>query len=175
MKKVFSVLLMLVLICTAGFATAEGLDYSSMSDEELHATISSARNELTRRELIAEEKLVIFEADNVQAYLTGNYEVYGSDTVFLNLEAVIINDSDATVSLMTEACCINGWDVWSMGIANTSAGKKHKGNFNIKLTDAEIATFEEIEEIEFTFYLSNAETYKRIGESTSVVVHYNVE
>ena len=175
MKKMFSLFLVLLLVCTTAFSFAEGLDYSAMTSEELYEIISAARNELTKRELVASEKLVIFEAEGVQVYLTGEHRVYGTDSVFLDLEAVVINDSDVPVSLSTAACSVNGWDVWNMGISSTSAGKKQKSNFNINLTDAEISTYEEIEEIEFTLYLVNSETYKRVGENVSVIVHFNAE
>lgn len=173
MKKMLSLFLVLLLVCTAAFA--EGLDFPAMTEEELHEIISAARNELTKRELVASEKLVIFEAEGVQVYLTGEHRVYGTDTVFLDLEAVVINDSDVPVSLSTAACSVNGWNVWNMGISSTSVGKKQKGNFNINLTDAEISSYEEIEEIEFSLYLVNAETYQRVGEEVNVIVHFNAE
>lgn len=175
MKKMIVLLVSILLVVATGVSCAEGIDYAVMSDEDLHAVVNSARNELTRRELIAAEKLVLLDRDGVQAYLTGEYRIYGSDEIFMEIEAVVINDSEASVSLMSDGCCINGWDVWCMGIGDTTAGKKKKGNITVKLTDAEISTYEEIEEIEFSLYLSNSETYQRINESETLVVHFNAE
>lgn len=54
MKKVLAAFLALLLLC--GSCLAEGLDYASMTDAQLHDIVNAARNELTRRELVAEGK-----------------------------------------------------------------------------------------------------------------------
>ena len=68
---------------------------------------------------------------------------------------------------------MNGWDVFSTGITNTSPGKKQKGKLTIKIADAEISTYEELEEIEFVFKLSDGETYKAISLTDPITVHFN--
>ena len=60
MKKFLTVLLALLLLC--GSCLAEGLDYASMTDAQLHDIVDAARNELTKRELVAAEKTVLFRA-----------------------------------------------------------------------------------------------------------------
>ena len=47
MKKFLTVLLALLLLC--GSCLAEGLDYASMTDAQLHDIVDAARNELTKR------------------------------------------------------------------------------------------------------------------------------
>ena len=59
MKKFLTVLLALLLLC--GSCLAEGLNYASMTDAQLHDIVDAARNELTKRELVAAEKTVLFE------------------------------------------------------------------------------------------------------------------
>ena len=61
MKKFLTVLLALLLLC--GSCLAEGLDYASMTDAQLHDIVDAARNELTKRELVAEGKTLLFEQD----------------------------------------------------------------------------------------------------------------
>ena len=65
MKKFLTVLLALLRLC--GSCLAEGLDYASMTDAQLHDIVDAARNELTKRELVAEGKTLLFEQDGVFA------------------------------------------------------------------------------------------------------------
>ena len=45
MKKILTVVLALLLLCSS--CLAEGLDYASMTDTQLHDIVDAARNELT--------------------------------------------------------------------------------------------------------------------------------
>lgn len=96
MKKIALLLLLSLALSTA---CAEGLDFSSMDDAQLHTIIDSARNELAMRELVMSENVVLFEQDGVSVYLTGEYETmeYDSENLYMLLKAVIINDSNAAV------------------------------------------------------------------------------
>lgn len=49
MKKFLTVLLALLLLC--GSCLAEGLNYASMTDAQLHDIVDAARNELTNGSL----------------------------------------------------------------------------------------------------------------------------
>ena len=173
MKKTLSffIALLVLLTCTA-FAEA-ALDYTAMTDEQLHQIIDEARNELTKREMVAAENLVLFEQDGVTVYLTGAYEPWGSDNVYLDLEAVVINDSDKTVSILIDACSINGWDVYSSGVSDTSAGKKQKGQLEFLLTDAGISTYEEIEEVEIDFTIYDSDNWETISTAEDIIVNFN--
>ena len=173
MKRIFGIILTLALIftCTASAETA--LDYAVLSDEQLHEIIDAARNELAKRELTMAEDTVLFEQDGVTVYLTGNYEVWGYDNSYLDIEAVVVNDSDKLVSILIDIASINGWDVYSSGIPETSAGKKQKGILEFLLTDAEISTYEEVEEIEVNFTLYDSENWEIISTIEGIVIHCN--
>lgn len=54
MKKFLTVLLALLLLC--GSCLAEGLDYASMTDAQLHDIVDAARNELTNGSLWLRER-----------------------------------------------------------------------------------------------------------------------
>lgn len=171
MRRIVSFMLVVVLLfcCTA---YSEGLDVSSMTDEQLHKIIDLAKNELLKRELIAQEKLIIFDQDGVQLYLTGEYKFR---LPYMELNAVVINNSDVTVAFSTDyKVSVNGWEVWGDPdyLGKTSPGKKHKGNFTIKIEDAEVGSFDEIEEIEFNLTLVNADTNRVISTAPTVTVHY---
>ncbi len=143
MKRFLSVLFVIMLI--TGISYAE--DYSSKTDDELYAIQDAVRNELTKREMTTEGNILIFEHEGVSVYLTGEYSYDYRDA--LNLDAIIINDSDKEFSFYTELS-VNGWDVYS-----NSAGieahphKKNKDDININISDAGIKTYEEIEEMDF--------------------------
>ncbi len=173
MKKLISILAALMLL--GGIAVSEGIDYASLTDDQLHEIIDLARNELARRELVAQEKTVLFEQDGVQLYLTGNYKVdeWGEGKHVLQLEAVVVNESDRKISVHIDTVSVNGWNVYGGSISNIDAGKKKKGSFEIRLYDADIHSYEEIEDIEFSFKVLD-ESYSRIfSTETPITVHFN--
>lgn len=175
MKKLFSVLMVLVLIFSTA-ALAEGIDFASMNDAALHAMIDGARNELAKRELIATENTVLFEQDGVQVYLTGENEVWGSDGYYaLNLGVVLINESDSSVFVTANAAYVNGWEVYGGGITDTAAGKKQRAAIDFTISEAGISTIEEIEELEIEFWVCDSESYMAIAELEPVTIHFNAQ
>ena len=175
MKRLICALLAaLMLLC--GMAVAEEIDFASMDDSALHAMIDGARNELTKRELIAAENTVLFEQDGVTVYLTGNYDVWGYDEDnYLDLEAVLVNESDKMLYVTVRYAYINGWEVSGGAFSDTDAGKKAKDTLQFYLTDAGVATYEEIEDIEMTFAIVDSATYETITVLEPITVHFNAE
>ncbi len=174
MKRFLSVLLLLIVV----FSTchAEGLDYSSLSTEELHQIINSARNELTVRELNAAENTVLLDQNDVKVYLTGKYEIWGDkadDYMYLDLEVVVVNDSDYLLSVIVDSACVNGWEVYTSGISDTSPGKKQRGSLEFKISDGEAYTYEEVEEIEMNILLYDSEEWETIAELDTITLHIN--
>ena len=169
MKKLALILVMLLVFASA---CAEGLDFASMDDATLHSIVDSARNELTKRELNAGENTVLFEQEGVTVYLTGEYETEEYDTVYLSLNAVIVNDSDKTVWISTDSLSVNGWDVYSYGLPDTTAGKKQKCELEFCISDAEISSYDELEEIEVVFSLVDSDTYETFSTTEPIVLHF---
>ena len=169
MKKFISMILILVLSIAATFAFAEGVDVSSMTDEELRAIVDSARNELVKRELTAEADTVLFDAEGVKMYLTGNSRV-SSDGEYAYFEVVVVNDTDVEVGITVESASINGWDVFGSDVYGTSAGKKQKAEMFFKIADAEISTIEEIDDLELTFRLFDSDNSTFITEESDPVI-----
>lgn len=173
MKRIISLILaMLMLIAGTAFAEAT-IDFTAMTDEQLHDLINGARNELAKRELAMSADLTLFEQDGVTVYLTGEYEIWGSDNIYIDFEAVVVNDSDKLVSILVDISSINGWDVYGSGISETSAGKKQKGNLEFLLTDADISTYEEIEEIELSLTIYDSENWETISTVEGIVIQFN--
>ena len=175
MMKRFTAVLFAALFLVMNVAFAEGLDFASMSDEELHSIIGGARNELAKRELVAGENTVLFEENGVSVYLTGEHDVYGDDTLYLELGAVVVNDTEYSIGVDLESVSINGWIVYGGGVSETEPGKRQEGTLDIDLSDAEISSYEEIEDIEFEFYVYDEETYDTLFSVDPVTVHFNAE
>ena len=174
MKKAFVILLVAIMLLSIPVEVfAEMPDFAAMSEEEIHELIDLARNELKKRELNFEEKMILFEQDGVTVYLTGYYNCYGSDNVYLELYAVAINDSDHDISVSFDSATINGWDVYNSGIYEVTAHHKKKGDFEFCLTDADITSFEEVEEIIFNLYLYDSAEWERISTLDTIIVNFN--
>jgi len=172
MKKILALVMVLVCIFCWGFASAEGLDFASMSDEQLQAIIDGAKAELSSRNGGAVADGVLIDQDGVKVYLTGEYEVWGYDSFYLSLEAIIENNSDRGISVDFMSASINGWEVYGSGIYDTGSGKKQKGVFEFNLSDAGISTYEEVEEIEMNFYFFDSESYDTIKEFDPITLTF---
>lgn len=172
-KRILAALLATLLLLSL-CAFAEGMDFASMTDEELHALVDGARNELANRELAATADTVLIDQDDVKVYLTGEHKV-SSNGSYLYMEAVVVNDSDKQISILIDSSSINGWDVFSTGISETNPGKKQKGEFDFSLEDAGISSYEEIEEIEMELYLFDSINYDRISDNISITLQFNAE
>ena len=176
-KKTLCALLTLVILLGVALpleAFADSPDVSSMTTEELHELINAARNELTARELNAEGETVLFDQDGVKVYLTGNYTIESYDwATYIYLEAVVINDTDSTIDVFFVSSTVNGWDVDNIGIGEITTGHKKKGNFELTISDAEINSYEEIEDAEFVFYVMDDATWDHLFETDSITVHFS--
>lgn len=173
MKKLPALFLVLILLFSTCFA--EGLDYSSMTDAQLHDIVDAARNELAKRELTTAGNTVLLDQDGVQVYLTGDYTITGSSK-YLVLDVVVINDSDKNISVSIDSdCSINGWAVSTMGCGETPAGKKKRAELSFKLSDAGISTYEEIEDIEMTLYLYDMDKWETVSRTETITLHPNAK
>ena len=171
MRKFLAILFAALLLC--GSCLAEGLDYASMTDDQLHAIVDAARNELAKRELVAEGDTLLFEKDGVSVYLTSDFEAnsYGR----MRAKVVIINDSDKNMGVGIDSLCVNGWELTTLGFSTVSAGKKSKDELYFDGEDAEITSVEEIETIEITFHTYDGDTYQTISKIDPVTLHFNVQ
>ena len=176
MKKFLTVLLALLLLC--GSCLAEGLNYASMTDAQLHDIVDAARNELTKRELVAAEKTVLFAQDGVTVYMTGDYTIRESsisDDIWLKINIVVVNDSGRDVGIDTVNPSVNGWDVSASILSTTTKGKKSKQELTLNVKDAEVKSLDEIEELEIAFRMFDGETYKTFAEMPAITLHFNVQ
>ena len=176
MKRLLGLLFAVLFIFSISVeAFAELPDFTSLTDEELHALVDGARNELKARELVINEKTVLLNQEGVQIYLTGPYEVEAqsySNYTTISFEAVVVNDTDKKINVSFESSSVNGWDVDNSGILEISAGKKKKGNLKLRISDADITTYEEIEDIELVFKVWDDDTWNTMFTSDNVIVYF---
>ena len=167
MRRIAFTFLALVMLFTAVFpcaAFAEAPDFSAATVDEILEVLNAIRNELVSRDLVQREDVVLIDENDVKLYLTGKYEIeeYSSGTVYIELEAVVVNNTDKKIGVRPDSSSVNGWDVDYSGISDVSAGKKKKGEIELKISDADISTFEEIEDVELTMLVYDGENYQTI-------------
>lgn len=172
MRKVFGIVLAMLLLCSSAFATGE--DYSSMSVPELQEVINAARNTLLTKTAQADGKLFIMEEDNgLQIYLTGKGEENWLGTY--ELEIVVINNGNNAVSIAFDNIVVNGWETNTFGesVQDVGAGKKKKDAFPIIFEDTDISSISEVEEVEISFHTFDPSSYKTISEFGPYTIYYD--
>lgn len=160
MKRFLAIILVLILFIPETVAFAANIDWKSMSDQEIVDSINAGRIELASRQTDAPDHITIINQDNIEVYLTGNYsyDSYG-DTIDLYLEAVVVNGTNFTLNISDNGCCVNGWNVDTSGIYETPANRKQKDSFTLRISDADISTFEEITDIDFVLTAYEKDNY----------------
>lgn len=160
MKRIIA-LIFVLLLC--GSALAATIDWSAMSDDEIRAAISEANAELSKRvsatggALRMSEGTVLINQQGVLVTLTGNVETMGS---FMELEVIVENNSDEPIYVNVSSSSINGWEVFGSGIADIGVGKKKKGDLMFSMSDADINSPSQIEGLELTLSVANADTWR---------------
>lgn len=160
MKKLIALLLALLFCACA--ASASEIDWSGMTDDEIKGIIAEAQAELSKRSPAVEgalpiaEGTVLLDRDGILATLTGKVDTLGS---LMTLEVIVENNSAEPIFLNVHSSSINGWEVFGAGISDIGAGKKKKGDLMFTLDDAGISSPSEIEELELTLSVANADTW----------------
>jgi len=162
-KKIVAVALMMILCATAAFAAE--IDWASMTDDEIRSIIAEAQEELAKRAPVAEgalriaEGTVLIDRDGILVTLTGKIETMGT---LMELEVIVENNSAEPIYVNVSGSSINGWEVFGAGLADIGSGKKKKGDLMFTLDDANINSPSEIEELELTLSVANADTWSTI-------------
>jgi hypothetical protein len=173
MKKMIVILVSLALICASSLA--EGIDWASMTDEELHAAIEAAQAELNGRYNIGSNDLtaeiVVFNQDGRTLTLSngreGNYMNYD---LCLEFDAVYENNGESNDELVLNECYVNGWDIGALGDFDSRPGHRKMDTIVIGLDDTDVKSLDEIETIEFVFgYLDEDYSF----ESFAPVIIYS--
>lgn len=173
MKRLLACIIAILLAAMSIPALAAEVDLASMTDDEIQNLIDAGRNVLLERSLVADGKTLVFEQDGISLYLMGDMNI--SSSGFLYVKAIIVNDSNTTVSLTNNACSINGWMTFMNGFGAVAPGKKASGELSFDVRDTDIASVEDIEEIEFCIDVFDKDTPKIWFTTEPVVVYFKGE
>lgn len=171
MKKWIALILVFALMSTVALASEN--DWSSMTDDDIRAIIAEAQDELAKRTPIAEGTLpiadgtVLINQNGILVTLTGKVETMGS---IMKLEVIIENKGTEPIYVNVTGSSINGWEVFGAGVADIGAGKKKKGDLMFTLEDADISSPTEIEELELTLSVANADTWSTMFTTEAMVL-----
>ena len=172
MKKLLSftlTLTMILALAVPAFADVPG--FTDMTTDEIMEIINAARNELISRELKAAENTILLDQNDVQIYLTGKHSVDSYDEyVDLYLEVVVVNNTGRKINVDLDSITVNGWDVDAWGIYDVSS--KKKDDLEIDISDADLSSYDELEDIVFTFEVYDSESYETIFIGEPVVVTF---
>ena len=152
MKKILVAILLFALIIPHSAALASNIDWQSMSDQEITDAINEGRLVLASRMPDSEDHVTIVNQDGVEVYLTRRYSIddgYSSGSVYLRLEAVVVNNTNMILNIVDNGTCVNGWNVDTSGIYETGAGRKQKGDIVLRISDAFLTSPEEVTDVEF--------------------------
>lgn len=162
MKKVFLVVLAFVLLC--GVALGEGIDWASMADDQLEAALAAGHAELISRKkanqadgaVLIADGAVLLDAEGVIVTVEGDPWFSDSgDRQYINFNTVTSNSSDHEVTVEFYNCSVNDWACNGYGPSSVPAGKKARDESYIFVTDAGIASFDEIYEFSMSIRMYN--------------------
>ncbi len=170
MKKIFSVIIAIVIFINIFPCVASAQGYDGLSDEELIAEYNAIRLELASRGYTAENKRILLDDKDIQIYISGDYTVseewYG---VTLQIPVVIINNRQDNITVQMRNTSVNGWACEVMFSADVPAQKKLKDELTFELDETDIETLEDFEDAEFSFHVfDSANIMTTILDSESI-------
>lgn len=168
MKKLISLFLIALMLLCGVESYAEEIDLSGMTEEQLITLINNARLELVKYHPSAMDGTVLYEDDNVRITLVGSPEIDDYDSLLLHVIVENHTDHNLTVSLRNVSC--NGWAIWDAGLS-VPANKKIKGDFDFMsaVTDAELESGDDVQDVEADLEYFDSDTWDDIGEPVHVV------
>lgn len=175
MKKIIVTLLTIVMALPA-LAIAE-IDWAGMDVSAIQTEIDRARAEILSRDIkTAEKGTVLMDSDGLVVVLT-SAEVSKSrdESIKLTLNYTVANNSDTAIAFTTNKCYLNGWEVSTLMSTSLDAGKKAKDDcdfYHIDV-DADVNSYEDLEELQITFHTYNPETYHTITKDIECTIYFN--
>jgi hypothetical protein len=165
MKKVIAVLFAAVMLFSA--ACADSVDVASMSSEDLIALVNAAKNELVSRKAEEDGKIFLVDKDDVQVYWTGRLKQNENK---IALEVIFINNTNEELSIFTNYCILNGWQIDTGFIDSTVPGAKRKCEFTLQISDSDVSDMSQVETLELDFYSYVSDTFERheLGKTSLV-------
>ncbi|MBQ8136502.1 MAG: hypothetical protein IJ174_03630 [Clostridia bacterium] len=111
-KRVLAIIFLLSMITAPAIAE---IDTTSMTDEELRATIAACVAELSSR-AETEKGILLYQNENFSVYQTA--APYLSSSGRVEIPVTAYNDSDQVIWISPEYCTVNGYTVQGYGLIN---------------------------------------------------------
>lgn len=168
MRKFLAVFLISLMAFTGSIAVADTIDLSGLTADELQSVIDAARLELTKYHPSVSEGVVLHEDEYIRITHTGVVEIdmIGS----LNVGVIVENLSDKNLLISVSNVSCNGWAIWD-ATASVPANKKAKTSlsFMSAATDAELATVDDLQDIEGDIVLIDESSFMSVGDTAHVL------
>ena len=155
MKKLFVIILSVLIFLNIFPLCASAEDYSDKSTDELQAMYDSIRCELLSRNLREENKQLLFDESDIQIYVDGEFSVDTRIEAMLCLPVIIINNSDKYILVQLRDASVNGWVCDTYFSSRLDAGKKIKDTIKIGVESAGINSLDDFEELTFSLYVTD--------------------
>lgn len=163
MKKFVAIIMVIVSLFSVTNAFALEMPNTK---EEWIMLIDLARLKLTEYIAPVANGTVLYEDNNVK--MTAISELYLDDfwdNGQLRIDVIIENRMNANISCGFSDVSLNGWAIDDY-TDEVPARKKTKGSIRLEyLSDTDITTVEEVQDVEGTFYYYNSDTWDKINES----------
>lgn len=162
MKKIVCVLLALLTLIPC-LAWADGLDYASMTADELRAVITDARAALARLEPPFDGSRIIYEDNGITVSIDG---FHFDSTKWLYVDMTVINRSEHNIHFQLQNTYINGWKVRDSETTIFNVGAKKNSRDSIRFThfqeETQLSEIEQIEDFTFTPVVLNADDWSKL-------------
>lgn len=168
-KLIALVLVSILMFCSV--ASAEDIDLTAMTQEELTALIDDARLELTKYLPEAADGTILYEDENIRLTFTGNIEIDDYDSLRINV--IVENFTDHNLSVILQNVSCNGWAIWDASV-RVPANKKAKETFDFMdaAIDAELEVAEDVQDVEADMLYTDSDTWDYLAEDLHVIWNF---
>lgn len=170
MKKIFAMILVALMVFGGSVVSAESIDLSAMTQEELIALIDNARLELTKYLPEIADGTVLYEDENVRLTFTkAEIDDYGD----LCINVLVENLSDKNINVALENSSCNGWALSGSSVGAPAGKKAKEGFWFYSVTEeTDIVTIEDLQDIEADLYYYDTDTYDTIKGDIHVIWNF---
>lgn len=172
MKKILCVLLVLSMLLSCA-ALAEGMDYNTMTAEELKQVIVEARAALAKLEPPFEGSRVIYDENDIQISIGAPY---AGNAGWIYMDVTVINKSETEITVHIQDIYMNGWKVNDDHgyISNIKSQKNANGNiiFMNAEKEASITAAEQIEDFSFVVRIINPDGFKELDKTEEQTISF---
>lgn len=163
MKKLFALLLALLLPVTGALADVLTDDWRGADDAEIQAAIDELNAELQSRTATRgsdDGNMILYEQDGITVTMTG--ENYAFTDLFY-IGVIVENNSNRDIMVTLRDASVNGWETSTLAPGKVQAGNKKKADMTFNFGKAGITSETEIQNIKYVLTVIDADSFELIG------------